>query len=276
MTSNPLNVIESTRKYAVLIVAAIVVLVPFLWTLLASVTRSDLDLGKVSISRNIYGLIHYQSLLSNSFIPRWWLNSLFVTTVIVICNLIFNTMAGYALARIHFLGSKILLGVVMVALMMPSQILFEPIYIMIIRLGWLNTYQALIVPFLVNPFGVFLMRQFFLGMPQELEDAGRIDGLGTLGVFYRLAIPLAWPALAAQSIFIFVWNWNTFVFPSVLATSPNMFTLPVGVFQLTHTTYTNHIAESMAGVVLTTIPTIVIFIFLQKRFMETLAGATKG
>lgn len=264
------------RSYGVLCLAAIIVLAPFLWAIYASFVKSDLDLSAFPTSLQAYGLLHYKAMLTGSFIPRWWANSLIVTSVILACNLVFNTMAGYALAQIRFPGSKFLFGIVLVTLMLPPQVLFEPIYTMIIQLGWLNSYQALIIPFLVNPFGVFLMRQFFLAMPQELDDAGRIDGLGTLGVFYRLAIPVARPAIAAQAIFIFVWNWNTFIFPSVLATSPDMFTLPVGVYQLTHTTFTNHIAESMAGVVLTTIPAIVVFLLLQRRFMETLAGATKG
>lgn len=137
-------------------------------------------------------------------------------------------MAGYALARIRFPGRQLLLGLVLVTMRLPPQVLFEPVYTMVIQFEWLNTYLALIIPFLVNPFGVFLMRQFFVGMPQELDDAGRVDGLGPFGVFYRIALPISWPAIAAQAIFIFVWNWNAFVFPSCLATSPEMFTLPVG------------------------------------------------
>jgi multiple sugar transport system permease protein len=264
------------RAYGVLCLAAIVVLAPFVWTLYASFVKSDIDLSSFPTSLQAYGFQHYQELLTGSLIPRWWANSIIVTGVILACNLTFNTLAGYALARIRFPGSTILFGVVLVTLMLPPQVLFEPIYTMVIQFGWLNSYQALIVPFLVNPFGVFLMRQFFLGMPQELDDAGRMDGLSTLGVFVRIAVPIAWPAIAAQAIFIFVWNWNTFIFPSVLATSPDMFTLPVGVYQLTHTTFTNHIAESMAGVVLTTLPAIVVFVILQRRFTETLAGGTKG
>jgi multiple sugar transport system permease protein len=262
--------------YVLLAVAAVVVLAPFAWTLYASFVRSDLDLGRFPTTGDAYWLGHYGDLMSTSLMGRWWANSLFVTGVILAGNVALNTMAGYALARIPFPGRTVVFGLVLVTMMLPPQVLFEPIYTMVIRFDWLNTYQALIIPFLVNPFGVFLMRQFFLSMPQDLDDAGRMDGLGPLGVFRRIALPLAWPGIAAQAIFIFVWNWNTFVFPSVLATSPEMFTLPVGIYQITHTTFTNHVAQSMAGVVLATVPALLVFAVLQRRFIETLGGASKG
>lgn len=265
-----------TGSYLLLLTAAAVVLVPFLWTLYASFVRSDTDLTRIPTSTDAYWLGHYVDLLTSSLMGRWWANSIFVTGAILAGNVALNTMAGYALARLEFPGRRVLFGVVLVTMMLPPQVLFEPLYTMIIQLDWLNTYFALIVPFLVNPFGVFLMRQFFVGMPRELDDAGRVDGLGPLGIFFRIALPLSWPAIAAQAIFIFVWNWNTFVFPSVLVTSPEMFTLPVGIYQITHTTFTNHVAQSMAGVVLATIPAIVVFAVLQRRFIETLAGSAKG
>lgn len=262
--------------YALLVGAAVVVLAPFMWTLYASFVRSDLDLSKFPATGEAYWLGHYRDIMTTSLMGRWWSNSIFVTSVILTGNVVLNTMAGYALARVPFRGRNLVFGLVLVTMMLPPQVLFEPIYTMVIQFEWLNAYRALIIPFLVNPFGVFLMRQFFVGMPQELDDAGRIDGLGPLGVFYRIALPISWPAIAAQAIFIFVWNWNTFVFPSVLATSPEMFTLPVGIYQITHTTFTNHVAQSMAGVVLATIPAILVFAVLQRRFIETLSGSAKG
>ncbi|MGH3656385.1 MAG: carbohydrate ABC transporter permease, partial [Micromonosporaceae bacterium] len=262
--------------YLLLAIASIVVLVPFLWTLYASFVKQDVDLGTFPGTADAYWTGHYQDILTTSLMGRWWLNSIVVTLTILVGNLALNTMAGYALARVNFPGRKIALGLVLGTMMLPPQVLFEPIYTMVIQFDWLNTYRGLILPFLVNPFGVFLMRQFFVGMPQELDDAASLDGLGPLGVFYRVALPIAWPAIAAQAIFIFVWNWNTFVFPSVLATSPEMFTLPVGIYQITHTTFTNHVAQSMAGVVLATVPALLVFAVLQRRFIETLAGTAKG
>ena len=267
---------RSTGSYALLLAAAVVVLTPFVWTLYASFVRSDLDLSRFPTNLDAYWLGHYRDILNTSLMGRWWTNSVVVTATILAGNVAFNSMAGYALARLEFPGRRAVFALVLVTMMLPPQVLFEPVYTMIIQLDWLNSYRALIVPFLVNPFGVFLMRQFFVGMPRELDDAARVDGLGSLGIFFRIALPVSWPAIAAQAIFIFVWNWNTFVFPSVLATGPEMFTLPVGVYQITHTTFTNHVAQSMAGVVLATVPALVVFSVLQRRFIETLAGSAKG
>jgi multiple sugar transport system permease protein len=254
--------------------AAFVVL-PFAWTVYASFVPNDLDLGKL-FDPSIYGAENYASLITDSPLGRWWINSMVVTAIVMIGNLVFDTAAGYALARFRFPGRGVLLGVIVVAMIVPPQVLFVPIYTQVIGLGWQDTYAALTVPFLVNPFGVFLMRQHFVNFPPELEDAGRVDGLNDFGVFARIAVPAARPALAALAIFMFVWTWNTFAFPSVLVTSQEMFTLPVGLYQVTHTTFTNHVALAMAGVVLTTVPALAVFGLLQRRFVQTLAGATKG
>ena len=268
--------LRNLGAYVGLGVGAIIVVAPFVWTVYASFVKSDLDVNSLNLVLGRYGLTHYSELLTGSLIGRWWLNSLLVTALIVAGNLVFNTAAGYALARLSFPGRGALFGLVLATMMIPSQVLFVPIYTMVVSLGWLNSYAGLIVPFLINPFGVFLMRQHFIGFPQELDDAGRIDGLGSLGVFRHVALPNAVAWIAAQAIFIFVWNWNTFVFPSVLVTRPEMFTLPVCIYQLTHTAFTNHVALSMAGVVLTTVPSLLIFALLQRRFVHALTGAIKG
>ena len=262
--------------YLGLLLGAVVIVGPFVWTVYASFLKSDLDVNSLQLAPGKYGLENYTSFFKNSLILRWWVNSIFVTAVILVGNLVFNTAAGYVLARLPFPGRGLVFAIVLVAMMIPAQILFVPIYTLIVSLGWINNYLALILPFLVNPFGVFLMRQHFKDFPQDLDDSGRVDGLGPLGIFFRIALPTAGPAVAAQAIFIFVWNWNTFVFPSVLVTKQEMYTLPVGIYQLTHTAFTNHVAQSMAGLVLTTIPSLVAFVILQKRFVHGLAGATKG
>jgi multiple sugar transport system permease protein len=117
------------------------------------------------------------------------------------------------------------------------------------------------------------MWQFYLQFPSELVDAARIDGLSRVGIFFRIAFPLAKPALVAQAIFIFVWNWNSFIFPSILVSSPKMFTLPVGIYQLSNTAYTASITKSMAGVVLMTIPTVLFFVIFQRYFVKGVTGA---
>ena len=259
--------VGTAARYLALLLAAAVVLLPFGWTLLASFVRRDIDLNNLALPLDGYWLGHYRDILTQTYAVRWLVNSILVTLVILAGNLIFNTMAGYALARIRFRGSSIALGVIVATMMLPPQILFEPIYTMIIRLGWLNSYQALIVPFLVNPFGVFLMRQFFATLPRDLFDAGRVDGVSEFGLFWRIGLPLVGPGLAALGIFNFVGNWNAFLWPLIVAKSPSMRTLPVGVafFSGEAGTAWNLIMASSA---LAVIPVLVVFFVFQRQIIE--------
>ncbi len=255
--------------YLVLGLTAFVMLLPFIWTLYASFVKQDLNVDTFSFDLAQYGIDNFVYIITQSHIADWYKNSIFVTGVITICNLLFNSMAGYALARVRFPGKNIMFFFTLGIMMVPVQILLIPIFVMMAKMGWINTYFALIVPFMVNPFGVFLMRQFFVGFPSELEEAAKMDGLSRIAIFFKIALPLAKPALIAQAIFIFVWNWNSFPFPSILATQPDMFTLPVGIYQITNTAYTSSITKSMAGVVLMTIPTLIFFMVFQKHFMKS-------
>lgn len=258
--------------YLTLVVFAVVVITPFLWTIYASFIESDLRVNTFPTESGAYGLGNYRFVLQQSLMSRWYLNSIIVTGMILVGNLALNTMVGYALARIDFPGRKALFAVLLAVMMVPPQILFVPIFILVSRLGWLNSYVGLIVPFMVNPFGAFLMRQYFLGLPDELEDAAKLDGLSHFGILRRIALPLSVPALATQAIFIFVWNWNNFVFPSILATDPSMYTLPVGIYQITTTSYTNQVTKSMAAIILMGFPTLLIFGGLQRHFVRSLTG----
>ncbi|MCU6708738.1 carbohydrate ABC transporter permease [Paenibacillus sp. J5C_2022] len=257
--------------YAVLGLAATAMVLPFLWTLYASFVSSDLNVNQWNWDLSAYSFDNYAYIFTESRILTWYKNSLLVTLSITAANLMFNTMAGYALARLALPGKKILFLTTLGLMMIPVQILFIPIFVMMAKLGWVNTYAALIVPFIVNPFGVFLMRQFYVDFPKELEEAAKMDGLRPLAIFFRIALPLSKPGLIAQAIFIFVWNWNSFPFPSILATTEDMFTLPVGIYQITNTAFTSSVTKSMAGVVAMTIPTLAFFIAFQKHFTANVA-----
>jgi multiple sugar transport system permease protein len=258
--------------YLFLSAVAAAVLLPFVWTIYASFIRDDNDVSRFPTDPAAYGLDNYSFVLGHVEVARWYANSILVTGIILAANLLLNTAAGYALARVRFPGRSLLFGVVLATMMIPPQVLFVPVYLLVNDLGWLNTYAALTIPFLVNPFGAFLMRQYFLSFPSDLEEACRLDGLTHIGIFFRIALPLSLPALATQAILVFVWNWNTFVFPSVLVSRPEMYTLPVGIFQITHTSFSNHLTAGMAGVVLMTIPTVLVFAGLQRHVVRSIAG----
>ncbi|MBP1938111.1 multiple sugar transport system permease protein [Paenibacillus sediminis] len=198
---------------------------------------------------------------------RWMFNSVFVAVAVTLLNLLFNSMAGYALARIEFFGNKFWFYLILVVLMIPGQVTLIPSYLIIKSFGWLNEYQGLIVPGMANATFIFMMRQFFLSFPRELEEAAEMDGLRRFGIFFRIVMPLAKPALAAQVIFIFMGSWNDFLKPLVILSDKSMFTLPIGLnsFKGQYISYWNYI---MAASMVFTLPALLIYSFFNKYFIK--------
>lgn len=203
-------------------------------------------------------------------VPRWLLNSSMVATIVTVTNLLFASMAGYALARIPFPGSNLLFLAILGTMMVPGIVLLIPRFIIYRMLGIIDTYWGLVLPMLVLPFGIFLMRQFFEAIPGELEEAARIDGANRFQTFFRVVLPMARPALIALTIFTFQGNWNEFMNPLiVISTRQELFTLPLGLAFLR-----GGIGENLqwnailAGSMITTLPMALIFLFFQRYFIE--------
>ena len=203
-------------------------------------------------------------------VPRWLFNSAFVAIVVTLSNLLIASMAGYALARIPFIGSNILFLGILGTMMIPGIVLLIPRFIIYRLLGLIDTYWGLILPVLVLPFSIFLMRQFFESIPTELEEAARIDGANRLQMFFRVVMPLVRPALITLTIITFQGNWNEFLNPLiVISTRQDLFTLPLGLAFLR-----GGIGENLqwnailAGSMVTTLPMALIFIFFQRYFIE--------
>lgn len=176
-------------------------------------------------------------------------------------------MAGYALARLAFPGKKIIYWCILAIMMVPAQVTLVPNYMLLAKMQWINTYKGLIIPSLTSCFSIFLMRQFFLSLPSSLEEAALIDGMGRFGIFFKIAMPLAIPALTTQFILQFTGNWNSFLMPSILTSTPEMYTLPVGLNSF-YGQYYQFWNQVMAGVMILTIPAIIIFIIFQKNFVK--------
>jgi multiple sugar transport system permease protein len=176
-------------------------------------------------------------------------------------------MAGYALARINFMGKQLWFFLILAVLMVPSQITLIPSYLILKNFGWLNSYQGLIIPNIVNATFIFMMRQFFLNFPKELEEAATLDGLSRGEMFVSIVLPLAKPALAAQAIFIFMGAWNNFLMPLVILSDPDMFTLPLGLnsFKGQYISYWNYI---MAASMVLTLPALLIYAFFNRYFIQ--------
>ncbi|MEB1808847.1 MAG: carbohydrate ABC transporter permease [Bacillaceae bacterium] len=255
--------------YAVLVGYAIVTLIPFLWALSSSFkTLEEILSGSMNFLPQMFTLENYRQIfIEQTLFPRWLFNSVFIAVVGTALNLLFNSMAGYALARISFPGKKSVFIIVLAVLMIPGQVTMIPNYLILKELGWLNSYQGMIVPAMVNATFIFMMRQFFVNFPKELEEAAALDGLTRLGTFFRIVLPIAKPALAAQAIFVFMAFWNDFMRPLIIMTDQEMFTLTVGLnaFKGQYVTYWNFI---MAASMVFTLPVLIIYAFFNRYFLK--------
>jgi multiple sugar transport system permease protein len=255
--------------YAILIVYAIATFLPFAWALSASFKPlTEIIAGGLNFIPQKFTLENYQRIfLEEPLFGRWFFNSVVVASVVTIFNLLFNSMAGYALARIPFKGNQILFFIILAVLMVPAQVTLIPSFLILKSLGWLNSYQGLILPNIVNATFIFMMRQFFMNFPKELEEAAALDGLGYLETFFQIVLPLAKPALAAQTIFIFLGSWNNFLTPLMIISNSEMFTLPLGLntFKGQYISYWNYI---MAASMVFTLPALLIYAFFNRYFIQ--------
>lgn len=206
----------------------------------------------------------------------WYGNSLIISALTIVLSLFFSSMVGYALALYNFKGRNFLFILVLFLLMVPFEILMLPLFQLMVTFHLINTYTAVILPAVVAPIVVFFFRQYCLGLPKELMDAGRIDGSSEYGIFFRIMLPLMTPSLAAMAILQGMASWNNFLWPLVVLRSNQMFTLPVGLATLL-TPYGNNYDVLIAGSVMTIVPIIILFIFFQRYFVAGLTvGGLKG
>ena len=259
----------SSARYAFLIAFGLVMLVPLLFVLYVSVLPTSSYPGVVGPAG--WTLDNYVYVFQHAPIGRWYLNTAIVTLCVVAGAVIVNTLAGWALARFRFRGKGLIFLAVVAILMIPLQAYLIPLYLQIVDLGWLNTFQALIIPFLANPLLIFLMRQSFSTLPKELEEAAAIDGAGRFRTFLQIGVPLSVTAIATQAILSATWTWNGFLVPVTFTNDKDMFMLTVGLNSLQAQNYTLPTVQ-MAGVVLLTIPVVVMFLIFQRFIVPSLAS----
>lgn len=259
-------------SYIVLTVFLGVTMVPFVWMALGSFkTESELARRPLTWWPQDPTLEHFVGWIRDLGYLTFFLNSSVVAIVVVLGNLLFCSMVGYALAKLDFPGKKILLGLVLVTLMVPGMVTFVPLFVMVANMGLVNTYAALILPFLTTPLGVFLMRQFMSGIPDEILEAARIDGAGEFRTFVQVVLPLCGPALATLGILTFLGSWNNFLWPMVAAQTEDRYTLPVALSLFSTGQYGTNYGVLLAGSMLVIIPILIVFLFLQRYFVQGLA-----
>ncbi|MCI2956710.1 carbohydrate ABC transporter permease [Agromyces atrinae] len=261
-------------SFIILTIGLLVWLVPFAWMALGSVkTQSEiLQRPPTWWPENPTGDNFAQWFGPLDF-GTFFTNSLVVAVVTVLGNLIFCSMVGYALAKMEFPGKKILFAVVMITLMVPGVVTFVPLFVMVSKLGLVNSYAALILPFITAPLGVFLMRQFMLGIPEALIEAARIDGASELRIFARVVMPLCGPPLATLAILTFLTSWNNFLWPLVSAQTESMYTLPVALSLYSTGQNATNYGLLLAGSVLVITPILALFVVLQRYFIQGIATA---
>jgi multiple sugar transport system permease protein len=259
--------------YAALVLAGAATILPFVWMLLGSFkTQGELLRRPVTWWPQDPTLDNYVRWFTELHIDRFFMNSLLVAVFTVLGNLLFCSMVGYALAKMDFAGKRVLFLGIMVTLMVPGVVTFVPLFVMVSKLGLVNTYPALILPFLVSPLGVFLMRQFMMGIPESLIEAARIDGAGELRTFTRIVMPLCGPPLATLGILTFLGSWNNFLWPLVAAQSEEKYTLPVALSLYSTGQNATDYGLLLAGAVLVIAPIVALFIALQRFFIQGVAA----
>jgi len=258
--------------YVLLVIGLILLVGPFIWMVLGSIkTTGELRQVPPTWLPENPTLANYGELLDRLSFARFFFNSAVVATLVTAGNVVFCSMLGYALAKLSFPGKRVLFALVLGTLMVPSIVTFMPLFVLVANLGLVNTHAGLVLPFLVGAFGVFLMRQFIGGIPDELLDAARVDGAGEHYIFWRIVMPLCGPAIATLTILTFLGSWNSFLWPLVVATSEQMYTLPVAIALFATGQQETNIALLMAGSVVVIVPVLIVFILLQRFFTQGIA-----
>lgn len=261
--------------YFILVFGALFTILPFFWCVSSSFKPSGeiFNYPPMPFPKNPI-LNNYVDLFANFPYARWYLNSIIVTLLLTLLSVFFCSLAGFAFAKYHFGLQKFLFGLVMAALIVPFQVLLIPLYVIMIRLRWINTYYGLVVPFMASPFGVFLMRQFMINsIPSEIMESARLDGCTEFGIFWKFALPLSRPALGAFAIYQFVFSWNSLLWPLIVLNDVQKYTLPVGLQSLFGVFYLRDFGILMAGLTLTVIPVVILFVSMQQHFVS---GITVG
>jgi multiple sugar transport system permease protein len=218
-----------------------------------------------------FTLENFSGLFSRLDFATYFFNSTLIAVVVTLANLLFCSMAGYALAPMEFAGRKTLMGLVLATLMVPSSVTLVPLFVLMSKLNLVNSYASVILPFAAGAFGVFLMRQFMLGLPRDLLDQARVDGAGEWRIFWQIVLPLVKPALATLGIFQFLASWNNFLWPLVVLTDESKYTLPVALATFAIGQNKADYGLLMAGAVALVAPVIVVFLLLQRHFTQSIA-----
>jgi len=268
------SIAPNALTYVALFLISFIIVVPLLWMLLTSF-KTDFDAINAPASPwpNPFTTEAYGTLATGDLpILRWFANSVIAAAAQTAIILVTASAAAYALARLEFRGKKIVFGAIVATLLVPGVIFLIPNYLIVDNFGWLDTLWAVIVPGSAGAFGVFFLRQFFISLPGEIEEAARVDGAGDFRIFWQIILPLSRPALATLAVLSFLTNWNDFIWPIYVLLSPENLTLQPGLSVL-QGTYSTHFGIVMAGAVIASVPVLILFTLAQKQIVESVASS---
>jgi multiple sugar transport system permease protein len=258
--------------FVVLLIAAVLWIIPLAWAVdTALKPESETTTVPISWLPSHFTLDAFVKVLSAGGLLRWYLNSAFTSIIITVVTVILASLAAYGFSRVRFPAKGFLFWLIMAGIMVPPQILIVPLFTEINAFRMVDTYWGIILPQIAAPFAIFILKQFFDGIPHELGEAAIVDGASQFRVFWQIWLPLARPALAAVAIFTFVASWNNFIWPFIAITNTNMMTIPVGLANV-QSAYGIHYAQIMASAVLGGLPLLIAFMFFQKQIVQGIAG----
>ncbi len=263
--------------YLFLIITGLITIAPFIWMLSASfMADGHANVYPPRFFPDEITLMQYENLFSRLNVARNLFNSLFLSVIVTLISLILNSMAGFAFAKYHFKGKDKLFSLLLSSMIIPSQVTMLPLFLMLKYLGFINTYMAIVIPGLANIFGIFLIRQYAVSIPDSLLEAARMDGATDFQIYRVVVLPLIKPILVTLALFTFMGTWNDFLWPLIALTDNSMYTLPVALANLMGE-HTKDPELMMAGSVVTIIPILLVFLALQKSYIKgIMMGSVKG
>ncbi|MEO3809543.1 carbohydrate ABC transporter permease [Sphaerisporangium sp. B11E5] len=261
--------------FLVLAVAALAITAPFLWIFRGAFSGSDAELYRLPPTLQLGNLTvdNFGRVAEQVPYFRFFLNSIIVSTVVTAAQLVTCSTAGYAFARLHFRGKNAMFAVVIGSLMIPIQVTIVPLFLVMSKIGLTNTLWALILPGVFSAFGIFLLRQHFLGLPRELEEAAKIDGAGRLRTFAGVILPLSGPSIATLGILCFTYWWNDLLLPLVMISDTERQTLPVGLVLLAGRFSTGSLGTIAAGIAMAIVPVLIVFVLAQRYIVQSIASS---
>jgi len=254
--------------YGFLIITGFLTLAPFIWMLSASfMLDGHASVFPPRFFPDEFTFTQYETLFSRLDVSRNLINSVLISTMVTVVSLIFNSMAGFAFAKYRFRGKDTIFKMLLSSMVIPSQVTMLPLFLMLKEFGFLNTYMAILVPGLANVFGIFLIRQYVIAIPDSLIESARIDGATDFQIYYKIIVPLAMPVMVTLAIFTFMGTWNDFLWPLIVLNDSSMYTLPVALANLMGE-HTKDPELMMAGSVITILPVMMLFLVLQKYYIK--------